>query len=255
MGILPGSPGLRRADIKKMGADLIRALVLLTGSVIITYLVPIFHHFVHYGEYTWTHGMIRLYWMMVFERFNKHIKGLCRNRDAPEVHLSNSVRQDVAARYISLVESELYDTSKDPHHQCVLSVPLRNFNLTRKHLGDLRYLGCNVNCLSVELFSVCHVMGIQFRSGEWGKKTRCGSVVTTVSADAQSLYCRVECFVKVTGERSPGYAIVKWFSEPRYPYRIPLVVSVTDDGSVLDDKLGSVIRITDIDPSTSQNLD
>lgn len=69
MGILPGSPGLRRADIKKMSADLIRALVLLAGSVIITYLVPIFHHFVHYGEYTWTHGMLRLFWMMVFERY------------------------------------------------------------------------------------------------------------------------------------------------------------------------------------------
>ena len=92
-------------------------------------------------------------------------------------------------------------------------------------------------------------MGIQFRSGEWGKKPRCGSVITTVHAGAKSLYARVECFVKVRGELSPGYAIVKWFSEPRYPFVIPLVVSVKDDGSVLDDRLGSVVRITDIDPS------
>ena len=72
MGILPGSRGLRRSDIEKMSADLIRALVLLAGSVIITYLVPIFHHFVHYGEYTLTHGMLRIYWMMVFERYVCH---------------------------------------------------------------------------------------------------------------------------------------------------------------------------------------
>ena len=206
------------------------------------------HHFVHYAKYTMSHGLLTKYWMMVFERFNKHIKGLCRNRDAPEVHLSNSVRQDVASRYISLVEGDLYDSSKDPHHQCVLSVRNRNFNLTWKHLGDLRLLGCNVDCMSIELFSVCHVMGIQFRSGEWGQKPRCGSVVTSV-VEGQSLYARIECFVKVRGERSPGYAIVKWFSEPRYPFVIPLVVSVKNDGSVLDDKLGSVIRITDIDPS------
>jgi len=72
MGILPGSRGLRRSDIEKMSADLIRALVLLAGSVIVTYLVPIFHHFVHYGEYTLTHGMLWIYWMMVFERYVCH---------------------------------------------------------------------------------------------------------------------------------------------------------------------------------------
>jgi len=52
-----------------MKADLARGLVLLEGAMVATYLVPIWHHFAHYGEYTKTHGMLRLYWMMAFERF------------------------------------------------------------------------------------------------------------------------------------------------------------------------------------------
>ena len=248
LGIVPGCKTVKRSQLPEIHRQLIRSLCLFEGCIPTDHLNPGMHHFCHYAEYTMTHGLLTKFWMMVFERFNKHIKGLCRNNDQPESHLSNSVRQDVSARFVSLVESELFDSSKHPCHRCFVSVRDRKTILRTKHFGDLRLMGCNVDCLSVEVFSVCHVMGIQFRSGEWGQHPRCGSVITTV-VDGRSLYARVECFLKIRGDRSPGYAVVKWFSEPEYPFVIPIVVRVRDDGSVLDDKLGSIIRINDIDPS------
>ena len=72
-------------------------------------------------------------------RFNKHIKNLCRHPDHPEAHLSNSVRHDVSARFVKLLQQDLYDPTKDDHHRCVLSVPYRGFVLTSKHMGGSAY--------------------------------------------------------------------------------------------------------------------
>ena len=69
LGILPGSRALGHAEIDSINDDLIRALVLLEGSVPVSYLIPSMHHLVHYGEYTKTHGILRTFWMMAFERY------------------------------------------------------------------------------------------------------------------------------------------------------------------------------------------
>ena len=90
-------------------------------------------------------------------------------------------------------------------------------------------------------------MGTYFRAGEWGQQS-CGSVVTTV-VDGQSFYARVQAFVQVDEDPCPGYAIVNWFSKPEYPFRIPLVVKVRDDGSDIQNDFGTVISINNIDPS------
>lgn len=68
MGILPGSRSLKHADVDSIVEDLIVALVLLEGCVPIGHLIPSMHHFVHYGEHAKTHGILRIYWMMAFER-------------------------------------------------------------------------------------------------------------------------------------------------------------------------------------------
>ena len=72
LGILPGSRAINRAEVDAIEKDLIRALVLLEGCVPVTYLIPSMHHLVHYGEYTKTHGVLRIYWMMAFERYPCH---------------------------------------------------------------------------------------------------------------------------------------------------------------------------------------
>jgi hypothetical protein len=43
--------------------------VLIEGAVPIGHLIPTWHHFVHYAEFTLTHGVLRWLWMMAFERF------------------------------------------------------------------------------------------------------------------------------------------------------------------------------------------
>lgn len=72
LGILPGSRAINHAEIDGINQDLIRALVLLEGCVPATYLIPSMHHLAHYGEYTKTHGILRIYWMMAFERYVCH---------------------------------------------------------------------------------------------------------------------------------------------------------------------------------------
>ena len=72
LGILPGSRAINHTEIDAIGKDLIRALVLLEGCVHVTYLIPSMHHLVHYGEYAKTHGILRIYWMMAFERYVCH---------------------------------------------------------------------------------------------------------------------------------------------------------------------------------------
>ena len=98
-GILPGSKTVRRSTLQRIHSDLVRSLCLFEGCIPPKHLNPALHHFVHYAQYTESHGLLSKYWMMAFERFNKHIKNLCRNPDAPEAALSNSVCQDVSARF------------------------------------------------------------------------------------------------------------------------------------------------------------
>ena len=69
LGILPGQHSLKRTEIDAIGRDLIRALVLLEGCLPVGYLKPSMHHFAHYAWYTKSHGILRWYWMMVFERY------------------------------------------------------------------------------------------------------------------------------------------------------------------------------------------
>ena len=57
-------------------------------------------------------------------------------------------------------------------------------------------------------------------------------------------------FLTVDGDAGAGFASVRWFSEPVYPFGHPLVVRVGLDGSILDSEVGSIVRLEDIDPSS-----
>ena len=119
-----------------------------------------------------------------------------------------------------------------------------------------------IGCRFHDAFDVCvcqiaWILGSHFRAGEWGMHPRCGSVITCVIG-GRSLYARVVKFLRVEGDTHPGYASVRWFSEPTYVNR--LTPKVTLDGSLIEEELGSnMIRITQIDPSQvlvlNRNLD
>lgn len=68
LGILPGSRTVRKQDMGKLHNNLVRALCLFEGCLPVSHINPAMHHFAHYAMYTKSHGSLRLYWMMVFER-------------------------------------------------------------------------------------------------------------------------------------------------------------------------------------------
>lgn len=68
LGILPGSRTLDKTILPKVHNDLILGLSLLEGCLPVSHLNPGMHHFVHYAEYSQTHGLLRLFWMYYFER-------------------------------------------------------------------------------------------------------------------------------------------------------------------------------------------
>ena len=104
-------------------------------------------------------------------------------------------------------------------------------------------------------YEIANIMGCHFRSGEWGSYPRCGSVITCVLGQgsllgARSLFARVKSFFTVDGDDHPGYASVTWFSEPTYLYSDnPLGVRCSIDGQAIAAECGSVVRITQIDPT------
>ena len=278
--ILPGSRVLVRAQIKTWHKDLICALVLLEGSVPVGHLIPTWHHYVHYVEFTLTHGVLRWLWMMAFERFvfflllfnysfvnttcpcshmcryNKYLKNLVRDPHRPTINLANSTSQDVSARFSNFVQQPLYDMWQDPCHTCFLYGRECSFCPARQLIGDLRLLRSRVydrnSCVG---FPSASVLGVRFNAGEWPNYPRCGSVVTCVmGADerggGRSLFARVDHFFKVVDDDNFGYAAVSWFGEPSYLYPDnPLGARCALNGSVFDRKYGNVIKISRIDPT------
>ena len=94
-----------KASLDEVRADLIRGLVMLEGSLPSSIINPAMHHFAHYGEQTVRIGVLR--WLSVhsFERHNKKIKGLVRSTKDPLCSLANSIRLDIATRFLDVKEN------------------------------------------------------------------------------------------------------------------------------------------------------
>ena len=96
----------------------------------------------------------------------------------------------------------------------------------------------------VKFFKVCKLLGVHFRSGEWGCR-RCGSVMTTIYRGI-SRYCIVDTFLMV---QDKVYARVRWLSTPTYPCRpFKLVVKVRLMSPASQLRHRSVISVDKIDP-------
>jgi len=173
----------------------------------------------------------------------------------PEENLVRTTAQDIAVHYLNLKQSELRELSRAQCHECVLSYAI-DVVLKTRDIDDLRihHNSGVTDHYAAKGFKVAHIMSVHFRSGSWPSYPRCGSVITCVLAGAgrqrRSLYARVNFFFKIFGDKTPGYASVSWFSEPQYIYKDnPLGVKCREDGSGVRDEVGSVVKITQIDPS------
>ena len=167
------------------------------------------------------------------------------------MNLAHSATRDSAAHFQNLVDMKVLDSPVVPLNACILSGRESFYIATPREFADLTMVGSSITSnMSVTTLPIAYVMGVHFRSGEWGSTPRCGSVITCVIRGHGSLYARVNRFLRVDGDECPGYASVTWFSKPRYLFdRNPLGVCVGLNGLDLDRELGSIVRVTQIDPS------
>ena len=95
-------------------------------------------------------------------------------------------------------------------------------------------------------FKVAKVLGVHFRSGQWGCR-RCNSVITTIHRDI-SRYCIVNAFFLV---QEKAYASVTWLTTPTYPclpFKIVVKVRLMMPAQQL--LCPSVIPVDRIEPCT-----
>ena len=184
-------------------------------------------------------------WCVCFCRYNKYIKNLVRDMHRAQKNLSTNVTVDFACNYFN----HKYDVvAANPCQTCYLTQQMSHDDVTDDEFHGMLALGApTCDIYDVCVFQIAYILNKHFKAGEWGMHPRCGSVITCV-INGRSLYARVVKFMKVEGDRCPGYASVSWFSEPTYVNR--LCPRVTLDGREVAREVGGrVIGITDIDPS------
>ena len=192
-------------------------------------------------------------YLVFVRRYNKYIKNLVQDMYQTEVNLNQRVTVDGACYYAGLTKGRgCFTDDTDTFHTCVLVSPNRQERATVKDLDDVIFLVGNARDQEdLTVYRIDKVLGKHFKAGEWDKSPRCGSVVVvTCVVNGRSLYARVVRFFKsdVPHDSCPGYASVRWFSEPTYDN--PLCPKVTLDGTDIEREVGvNVIRITQIDPS------
>ena len=109
LGILPGSPFVLKVMLKPIQRDLIQSLALLEGCGPIDDMKPIEKHFVHYCERTSALSLLRILWMMGFERYNKFLKEHVNNSQHPQINLATNSAHSATSHYYELLEEDKYD--------------------------------------------------------------------------------------------------------------------------------------------------
>lgn len=106
LGIRPGSRFLERRRLTRLQRQVVRGLIMLEGSMPACHLNPLLHRLVHYVFITAVFGLMWWFAMWGFERYNKHIKKLIRNKQLPLASVENGIKMEIACRYFMMSESE-----------------------------------------------------------------------------------------------------------------------------------------------------
>ena len=212
LGVLPGSKVIDKTAIAIYGQELVLGLVMLEGSFPVDHINPNSHHVVHYASQTYVLGLLEWFSMASFERNNKRVKDLVRNRGQPLSSLAKNIQLDIAARLISYSERQQDEFEVGAPPACTLTDKIHFIPLSPCEQRDLGILGVT-SFRGVRSFRVARILGVHFRADEWGCR-RCGSVITCIHADI-SRYCIVERFLRVQGK---SFARVRWLSKPHYPH-------------------------------------
>ena len=99
LGVEPGSRTFDNTLIPKSRSLIVTGLAMIVGSVPPSTLVPCLHLLGHYPEQTALFGILRWYWMMVFERYNRFVKRMCYNNNWPLTSIANTYLRRAAHHY------------------------------------------------------------------------------------------------------------------------------------------------------------
>ena len=67
---------------------------MLEGITPIDAVPPAVHVLIHYAKATEQFGVLKWYWLMAFERYNKKIKNIVGNKNCPLASLKNALVRD-----------------------------------------------------------------------------------------------------------------------------------------------------------------
>ena len=67
---------------------------MLEGTTPIDAIPPAVHTLVHYARAAVQFGVLKWYWLMAFERFNKKLKNIVGNKSCPISSLTNALLRD-----------------------------------------------------------------------------------------------------------------------------------------------------------------
>ena len=243
---------LRPREIEKANLLIITGLAIIEGCCPICLLVPALHCLCHYGDGASLWGLLRLLWMMHFERYNKKCKNLTANKKFPFESLSNALIRDATARYYrwrrrdpasrddSIVKTELCGTAK---------IVILNRSISDQIILEC---GCRIDRCSIHSYSQALIGGKRFSSGEQlipGR--RCGSVIVRLIG-GRSVYGLAKQFVRVVCRcvNVRDFVVVTWLPLPIYPDGDPLTVHINLGGvNVNGMNNQTVSSIYDIQPS------
>ena len=185
-----------------MGTRVKKGLSLLEGSFPVDHLNPGLKHIVHYGRQTERNVILDWFSMFCFERNNKRIKGMVHHTAEPMSSVANHVELDILGRKELLAKKTVSDFECTPTE--ILSVPIRMYDLSPRDKDCMQMLGVT-SFRDFRAFKVAKVLGVHFRSGQWGRH-RCSSVITTMYRGT-SWYCIVNAFFLV---QDIVYTAVTW---------------------------------------------
>ena len=244
---------LRKSDINKAKNLIITGLSILEAVVPICLLKPSIHCLCHYGDGAALWGLLRLLWMMHFERYNKKCKNLTANKRFPFRSLASALVRDGIARYYRWRRSDL-PTRVENEVKTGFCGDGKPFFLTQM-LSNQFNLTCTCRVENSMIFShvLAHVGGKRFTAGEpliAGK--RCGSVIIR-NMRGRSVYGLAKRFVRIVCGclRVHNFVVVTWLPRPVYPDGDPLTVNIHLDTGVDVNRMDNftVSSLNDIQPS------
>ena len=251
IGVDVGSSILSNDDIKRAKKLISEGLAMIEGCVAICLLVPAIHCLLHYADGAALWGLLRLLWMMSFERYNKKCKNLTSNKHRPFQSLATALVRDETARYHRWRKNK--GVSGTP---CKVAVKGRgsHYELSRDMRRQITLpCGCRAGCNTVTKHKTATICQRQFTAGQrLSPGKRCGSIVCVVSPGGKSSYGRVVNFIRILCgcPQIFDFALVTWFPRPRYPDGDPLTVRIDLDGiDVNNIRSVRVVSLKDIVPS------